>query len=161
MWGQKLHSLSVIFSKVHEIQYYIHIFIYYLYCIYIWPVILFLVSCSELFCDCLPDVSCWRSARPLQISRLSSELSSRWEAFPRSRQLQCHRSNMRASRGRHYKRYSVIATTLCYVFALLHNALYLWRIVITVEFSQALSLMIVIALSLQVSVIASLCYRFE
>ncbi len=34
-------------------------------------------------------------------------------------------------RGRHYKRYSVIAIMLHYVFALLHNALNLWRIVIT------------------------------
>ncbi len=33
-------------------------------------------------------------------------------------------------RGWHYKRYSIIAITLCYVFAWLHNALYLWRIVI-------------------------------
>jgi hypothetical protein len=32
-------------------------------------------------------------------------------------------------RGRHYERYSVIAIMLHYVFALLHNALYLWRIV--------------------------------
>ncbi len=36
-------------------------------------------------------------------------------------------------RGRHHKRYSVIAITLCYVFALLHNALYLWRIVIAFD----------------------------
>jgi hypothetical protein len=34
-----------------------------------------------------------------------------------------------AIRGRHQKRYSVIAKTLRYVFTLLHNALYLWRIV--------------------------------
>ncbi len=34
-------------------------------------------------------------------------------------------------RGRHYKNCSVIAITLHYVFALLHNALYLWRIVFT------------------------------
>ncbi len=34
-------------------------------------------------------------------------------------------------RGRHYKRYSVIAIMLRYVFAFLHNALYLLRIVIT------------------------------
>jgi hypothetical protein len=64
-------------------------------------------------------------------------------------------------RGRHHKRYSVIAITLRYIFALLHNALYLWRIVIALDFSWALSLLIVIALSLQVSVIALLCYRFE
>ncbi len=51
---------------------------------------------------------------------------------------------------------SVLAITLRYVFAFLHNALYLWRIVIAyynyriaVGFSQALSLMIVIALSLR------------
>ncbi len=34
------------------------------------------------------------------------------------------------AKGRHHKRYSVIAITLRYVFALLHNALYLCRIVI-------------------------------
>ncbi len=34
------------------------------------------------------------------------------------------------ARGRHHKRYSVIAITPRYVFALLHNALYLWRTVI-------------------------------
>ncbi len=64
---------------------------------------------------------------------------------------------------RHHKRYSDNATLR---FALLHNALCLWRIVIAsdsyrLDFSQALSLLIVIALSLQVSVIASLSYRFE
>jgi hypothetical protein len=64
-------------------------------------------------------------------------------------------------RGRHQKRYSVIAITLCYVFALLLNALYLWRIVIALDFSLALSLLKVIALSLQVSVVASIRYRFE
>ena len=38
-------------------------------------------------------------------------------------------------RGRHQKRYSVIAITLRYVFALSHtgNALYLWRIVIAFD----------------------------
>ncbi len=40
-------------------------------------------------------------------------------------------TNIPVARGRHYKRYSAIAITLRYVFALLHNALYLWRIVIT------------------------------
>jgi hypothetical protein len=39
-------------------------------------------------------------------------------------------SMLGSSRGRHRKRYSLIAIMLCYVFALLHNALYLWRIVI-------------------------------
>ncbi len=63
--------------------------------------------------------------------------------------------------GWHHKRYSVIAIMLRYVFALLHNALYLWRIVVALEFSLALLLLKVIALSLQVSVITSLCYRFE
>jgi hypothetical protein len=33
-------------------------------------------------------------------------------------------------RGRHHKRYSIIAIMLPYIFVLLHNALYLWRIVI-------------------------------
>jgi hypothetical protein len=70
---------------------------------------------------------------------------------------------------------SVIAITLRYVFALLHNALYLWRIVIAsdsfaLDFSRALSLLIVITLSLLVSVIAYFVialrnirkrYRFE
>jgi hypothetical protein len=37
---------------------------------------------------------------------------------------------MRTGRGRQHKRYSVTAITLLYVFALLHTALYLWRIVI-------------------------------
>jgi hypothetical protein len=36
-------------------------------------------------------------------------------------------------RGRHHKRYNVIAITLRYIFALLHNALYLWRIVIAYD----------------------------
>ncbi len=33
-------------------------------------------------------------------------------------------------RGRHHKCHSIIAIMLCYVFALMHNVLYLWRIVI-------------------------------
>jgi hypothetical protein len=37
------------------------------------------------------------------------------------------------TRGQHYKCNSVIAITLRYVFALLHNALYLWRIVIAFD----------------------------
>jgi hypothetical protein len=64
-------------------------------------------------------------------------------------------------KGRHHKRYSLIAITLRYVFALLHNALYLWRIVFALDFSLALLLLKVITVSLQVSVIASLRYRFE
>jgi hypothetical protein len=56
---------------------------------------------------------------------------------------------------------SVIAIMLRYVFALLHNARYPRRIVNALDFSQALSLLKVIALSLQVSVIASLRYSFE
>jgi hypothetical protein len=57
-------------------------------------------------------------------------------------------------RGRHHKRYSDNAT-LRFCVTAYGNALYLWRIVIALDFSRALSLMIVIALSLQVGV-----YRF-
>jgi len=68
-----------------------------------------------------------------------------------------------ASRGWHHKCYSVIAITLHYVFAFLHNALYLWRIVIALDFSWALSLPKVIALRLQVSAIAlsNKCKRYH
>jgi hypothetical protein len=56
--------------------------------------------------------------------------------------------------GRHHKRKSVIVMLLHYVFALFYNALYLWRIVVAFEsyhfrLLAALSLLIVIALSLQ------------
>jgi hypothetical protein len=64
-------------------------------------------------------------------------------------------------RGRRHKRYNFIVITLHYVFVLLHNALYLWIIVIALDFSRALLFLIVPALSLQVSVVASLRYRFE
>ncbi len=43
---------------------------------------------------------------------------------------------------------------LRYVFVLVNNGLYLWRIVIALDFSRALSLLIVITPSLQVSIIA-------
>jgi hypothetical protein len=64
-------------------------------------------------------------------------------------------------RGQLQKRYSVTAITLRDIFVLLHSALYLWRIVIALDFLRALSLLIVITLSLQVSIIASPRYRFE
>jgi hypothetical protein len=37
------------------------------------------------------------------------------------------------SRGWHHKRYSIIAITLRFDFALLHNALYLWGIIIAFD----------------------------
>jgi hypothetical protein len=37
------------------------------------------------------------------------------------------------TRGQYHKCYSVITITLCYIFALLHCALYLWRIVIAFD----------------------------
>jgi hypothetical protein len=70
------------------------------------------------------------------------------------------------ARGRHHKRYSVIAITLRYIFALLHNALYLCRIVIaSYSYRFRLSAGVIAYDSyrseLEVSVIASLRYRFE
>ncbi len=64
------------------------------------------------------------------------------------------------SRGRHFKRYNVIAITLGYILSLSHNALTLCTNVIASisyrsRLSEALSVLAVIDLSLQISVIVS------
>jgi hypothetical protein len=65
-----------------------------------------------------------------------------------------------ASRGQHYKRYSVIAITLRYVFTLLHNALYLWRIVIASDSYRFRLFAGVIAYDNYRAELAGQCYRF-
>jgi hypothetical protein len=64
------------------------------------------------------------------------------------------------SRGRHYKRYSVIAITLHNVFSLLHNALYLWRIVVASDSYRFRLFAGVIAHDSYRSELAGQCYRF-
>ncbi len=63
-------------------------------------------------------------------------------------------------RGRHHKCYSVIAITLHYVFALLHNALYMWRIVIASDSYGFRLFAAVIAYDSYRSELANQRYRF-
>ena len=67
---------------------------------------------------------------------------------------------MPGTRGQYHKRYSVIAITLRYVFALLHNALYLWRIVIASDSYRFRLFVGVIAYDSYRSELAGQRYRF-
>ncbi len=63
--------------------------------------------------------------------------------------------------GRHHKRYSVMAIMLRYIFALLHNALYLWRIVIASNSYRFRLFTGVIASDSYCSELAGQRYRFS
>jgi hypothetical protein len=68
--------------------------------------------------------------------------------------------NRYIARGWHCKRYSVIAITLRYVFAFLHNALYLWRKVITSDSYRLILFVGIIAYDSYRSELAGQRYRF-
>ncbi len=63
-------------------------------------------------------------------------------------------------RGRHHKRYNVIAITLRYVFVLKHKALYLWKIVIASNSYRFRLFADVITFENYRSELAVQCYRF-
>jgi hypothetical protein len=56
--------------------------------------------------------------------------------------------------------YSVIAITLCYIFALLHNALNLWRIIVASDSYRFRLFVGVIASNIYCSELAGQRYRF-
>jgi hypothetical protein len=108
--------------------------------------------------------SCWRRrAKNFSYEKmLKGQFKKLWIAagfFP-NQDLSNHTIPLSASRRSHPKRYSVIAITLRYVFALLHNALYLWRIVIAFDSYRFRLFAGVIASDSYCSELAGQRYRF-